>query len=265
MTLFRRLLRREKSRGNASQALVMALLGDEATLDGAAALDYLAAHWTDLPSVVGRDAQDAVTVASIPGGAIGLMHAPLPVPAGDLEGPVAVAWHWPEAAHTVPAHRAHVIIHAGSTVLDPLDLRLLLTKLTASVLSVGNGVGVYVGDAMLVRSARDYLSDAEQASRDNLPILSWIGFNPVREGTKLSGYTTGLRSFGLPELEVRGSTLSPAELFGTLAELANYQLSTGRVLRDGDTFGATETDRTRVQYRPSAFIPDTTVAALELP
>jgi hypothetical protein len=64
---------------------------------------------------------------------------------------------------------------------------------------------------------------------------------------------------------VRGSAMTPPELFGTLADLANYQLSTGKVLRDGDTFGASESDRTHVRYGPSAFIPDTTVAALELP
>ena len=265
MSLLRRLFRREMPRGVPNQALVMVLLGDDDSFGATAALDYLAAHWTDLPSVAGRDGQDAATVANIPGGMIGLVHVPMPVPAGDLDGPVAVAWHWPAAAQVVPTHRAHVIVHAGSTTLDALDVRLLLTKLAASVLSVSDGVGVHVGDAMLVRSAADYMSDAAQASRDNLPILSWVGFNPVREDDRLSAYTTGLTAFGLHELEVRGSALTPPELFGTLADIANYELSTGRVLNDGDTFGASESDRRRVRYRPSAFIPDTTVAALELP
>jgi hypothetical protein len=265
MSLLRRLFRREKPRRPAGQALVMVLLNDAESFSGPAALDYLAAHWADLPSVVGREAQDAVTVASIPGGTVGLMHMPIPVPAGDLEGPVAVAWHWPEAADVVPAHRAHVIVHAGSTTLDALDLRILVTRLAASALAVSDGVGVYVGDAMLVRSAADYLSDAAQASRGNLPILSWVGFNPVHEDDRLSAYTTGLTAFGLLELEVRGSAMTPPELVGTLADLANYQLSTGKALRDGDTFGASETARTQVRYGPSAFISDTTVAALELP
>ena len=265
MSLLRRIFRREKPRSVANQALVMVLVNDGESFSGPAALDYLAAHWADLPSVVGRDAQDAVAVASIPGGMIGLMHVPMPVPAGDLEGPIAVAWHWREAADVVPAHRAHVIVHAASTILDALDLRLLLTRLAASALAVSDGVGVYVGDAMLVRSAADYLSDAAEASRDNLPILSWVGFNPVREDERLSAYTTGLTAFGLPELEVRGSALTPPELLGTLADIATYELSTGKVLRDGDTFGASETDRMRVRYRASAFIPDVTVAGLELP
>ena len=133
------------------------------------------------------------------------------------------------------------------------------------MLAVGDGVGVYVGDAMLVRSAEDYREDAESASREALPLLSWVGFNPVREDATLSVYTTGLTSFGLLELEVRRSARPAAELFGTLADVANYQLTSGQVLRDGDTFGASPFDRTKVRYGASAFIPDVTVAALELP
>ena len=264
MSFLRRLLGRDETPAVASQAIVMVMLGDTAPFSGAAVLDYLTAHWSDLPSVAGLETKDAVTAASIPGGGLGFVHIPMPIPAGDLEGPVAVAWHWPEAATLVPAHRSHVIVHVGSTTLGALTVRLLLTKLAASVLAVTQGTGVYVGDAMLVRSAADYLEDATRASREELPILSWIGFNPVQEEGALSAYTTGLTAFGLQELEVRQSTRPAAELFGTLADLAHYQLSSGRVLRDGDTFGASESDRTQVRYVPSEFIQGTTVTRLEL-
>jgi Domain of unknown function (DUF4261) len=264
MNILRRLFRREKPQGATSHALAMVLLGDDAPFSGDAALDFLTTHWTDLPSVAGRETKDAVTVANIPGGVVGVVHVPMPVPSADLAGPVAVAWHWPEAAHTVAAHRAHVIVHAGSTTLSTIDLRLLLTKLAASVLSASNGVAVYVGDAMLVRSAADYQKDAANASRSELPILSWIGFNPVREGDQLSGHTTGLTAFGLRELEVRKRTMVPSEMFGMLADLANYQLVSGKVLRDGDTFGSSDADRTRIRYRSSAFIPEMAVAEVQL-
>ena len=265
MSFFRRLLGRDKPASAPHQALAMVMLGDAAPFSATAALDYLAAHWADLPGVAGRETTEAATVAQVPGGALGLVHIPMPIPAGDLAGPIALAWHWPEASAAVEAHRSHVIVHVGSTTLGAVDVRLLLTKVAASVLAVGQGVGVYVGDAMLVRSAADYRGDAEQASREDLPILSWIGFNPVQEDGALSAYTSGLTAFGLPELAVRRSARPAAELFGTLADVANYQLSSGRVLRDGDTFGASEFDRTRVRYGPSAFIPGMTVATLELP
>jgi len=264
MNFLRRLFGRDKVRSGANQALAMVMLDNAAPFSAPAAFDYLAAHWTDLPSVAGLETEGTAGVARIPGGVLGLVHVPMPIPAGDLTGPVAVAWHWPEASKEVMAHRSHVIAHAVSTTLDAIELRLLLTKLAASVLTVGHGIGAYIGEAMLVRSAQNFLEDADKASRENLPILSWVGFNPVREDSLLSVYTTGLTAFGFPELEVRGSALPAAELVGTLADVVNYQLSSGRTLRDGDTFGESEFHRTRVRYRRSAFIPDMTVAGLEL-
>lgn len=265
MNFLRRLLRRDKPQGGAHHALVMVLLGTEAPLDGAAVLNHLVARWDDIPSLGDRETRDEAAMAAIAGGVLGLASVPMPVPSGDLEGPIALAWHWPEAATIVPAHRSHVIVHVGSSTLGAIEVRLLATKLAASVLAVSDGVGVYVGDSMLVRSASDYLNDAAHASRHNLPLLSWIGFNAVGEDGRLSAYTTGLTAFGFLELEVQGSTLSTPEVFGTVADIANYQLGTGKVLHDGDTFGATEAERIRVRYRPSAFIPDTTVAVVELP
>jgi hypothetical protein len=264
MNFLRRFLRRDVPHAAANQAIVMVMLGDTAPLSATAVLAYLTAHWSDLPSVAGYETEDAVTSASVPGGSLGFVHIPMPIPAGDLSGPVALAWHWPAAAAVVPAHRSHVIVHVRSTTLDTIDVRLLLTKLAASILAVSEGSGVYVGDAMLVRSAADYLEDAVRSSREELPILSWVGFNPVQEEGALSAYTTGLTAFGLQELEVRQSARPAAELFGTLADIAHYQLSSGRVLRDGDTFGASEFDRTQVRYGPSAFISGAMVTTLQL-
>ena len=84
------------------------------------------------------------------------------------------------------------------------------------------------------------------------------------EDVRTSAYTSGLGWFGLRELEVRRSSLSPPDLLGTLADVAEYQISTARVLADGDTVGATADDRTRVRLLPSEFMPDTEVAVLEM-
>jgi hypothetical protein len=242
----------------------MVMLERVEPFDASDVLRRLSTHWSDLPSIAGIETNESASVTRIAGGALGLLHVPAPIPAGDLAGPTAVAWHWPEAASAIATHRSHAIVHVGSTDLDVLDVRLMVTKLAAAVLAVAGGIGVYIGDAMLVRSAVDYRRDAAEASRKNLPILSWVGFNVVQEEGALSAYTTGLTGFGLPELEVRRSPRPGGEVLGTLADIANHQLASGRVLRDGDTFGETEFDRTVVKYRSSAFIPDLTVAAFEL-
>ena len=265
MGLFSRLTgHRAKQTNETHQALAMVMLNPGATFDADQAIRRLIETSTDLPSIVDVNTKDGATVANIPGGTVGLVRMPMPIPAGDLVGPTAVAWHWPSAADTIAAHDHHLIVYATSSALERLDLRLFHTKLVASILASTDAAGVYVGDAMLVRSSQDYQGDAARASRDNLPIMLWVGFNAVREENTLSAYTSGLSAFGFLELEVHRSTQSLADLFGALADIANYQLSSGRALNDGDTFGATEFDRSRVFHRPSAFIPGTKVALLEL-
>jgi hypothetical protein len=264
MSLFERLLGRNKARIPEHHALLMVMLGDSEPFSAKSAFEYLATHWADLPSIVGHDNEETASVAKIPGGMVALAHMPAPIPPGDLAKPTAVAWHWPDAADAIASHKSHVIVHAKSSALDMIDVRLLATKLAASVIAVADGIGVYVGDAMLVRAGADYLSEAAGASRESLPILSWIGFNLVGEDEGFSAYTTGMSSFGLLELEVLRNKRPPAEIVGTLVDLVTYQLSTGNVIRDGDTFGESEADRTIVRNRAATFIPGSTVAGVEL-
>jgi uncharacterized protein DUF4261 len=263
MSIFKRILGKDKPRAPEHHALLMVMLPDGEAFSAKATFEYLTSHWTDLPSIVGHDVQEVASTANIPGGIVALGHMPVPIPPGDLTGPTAVAWHWPDATMAVASHRSHVIVHARSSALDAIDVKLVATKLAASVVAVADGVGVYVGDAMLVRSGADFRSDAESASRESLPILSWIGFNLVGEEQGVSAYTTGLSSFGLLELEVLRSTWPPADVVSRLVDLVNYQLSTGNVIRDGDTFGENESDRTVVRNRAATFIPGSTVAGVE--
>jgi Domain of unknown function (DUF4261) len=229
-----------------------------------AAVEYLRKHWEDLPSIIDVQTDGPTTGASIPGGAMGMVHIPAPIPQGHLEGPIKLAWHWPEAAALVPGHQSHVIVHVGSTKLSHVEIRLLLTKLMASILGTTEGVGVYSGDALLVWSAAEYLAQTQGASRDALPILLWIGLHPVHDPPGLSAYTTGLTSFGFLELEAHRSALAGPDLLGRMADLAQYQLASGKALEDGDTFGESEFDRTRIRHVRSEFIPEMDVALLEI-
>lgn len=242
----------------------MVMLRPGAVFDAAAVVQQFAQAWPDAPPVTDIETKELASTAAIPGGTVGFVHIPMPIPEGDLQGPIALAWHWPDAAASVAAHTSHVIVFASSTTLDRLDLRLLHTRILAAILASADAVGVYVGGALLIRSADDFRNDTLAATREQPPIPSWIGLNAVREETSLSAYTTGLSDFGIPEVEIRRSALPASDLFGIMADVASYQLSSQRILNDGDTFGRTASDRTRVRYSPSEFLPDTTVAVLEL-
>src|SRR5262245_18894813 len=118
MSILKRLLGKDQPRSPEHHALVMVMLPDAATFSAKAAFEYLASHWTDLPSIMGHDHQEAMSVANIAGGMVALAHMPAPIASGDLATPSAVAWHWPNAAEAVASHRSHVIVHARSSALD---------------------------------------------------------------------------------------------------------------------------------------------------
>src|SRR5262245_61327995 len=170
---------RQKKVQEPNHSLVMVLLRGTSAPDMDAAFSYLRDNWPNLPSILEIENEGPVTSARISGGSINVVHVPAPVPEGDLEGPTALAaWHWPTARADVAQQRGHLIVHAMSTELDRVDLRLLLTKFAAAMVAVFDSIGVYVGDALLVRSAKDYLEAALEADRENLPLLLWVGFNP---------------------------------------------------------------------------------------
>ena len=246
-----------------AQGLAMVLIQNNVMCDPAAAVRWLKEHYPGLPPITDLSTENLATTGKIPGGTVGLINVPSPVPAADLEGAIALAWHWPEAAEVVPRHRSHVICFASSSTMSLLDLRLLHTALVAAVTATTNASGVYLGDALMVREASAYLDEARAASHDDLPLLIWVGFNPVKTAGGHSAYTTGLTAFNLLELEIRDTELAWPALLSFMADVARYEIAGAVQVKDGETVGGSETERIRVRHKPSAFIPDMTVAVIE--
>jgi hypothetical protein len=247
-------------------ALAMVLLREPVPADGQAVLAHLRRQGADpvLPPITEVSAEQGVLVARIPGGTVKMLSLPAPIPPRELEGPVALAWHWPTAREEVAAHQGHVIVHASSTELHPMHVWRLHTRLVAAVVATTPALGVYVGDAMMVRSRDDWLDEALATEGDGLPILLWVGINPVREEDgRVSAYTTGMSSFGIMEMEVRSSARSFEDVMGRLTDAALYQVGSDNRLGDGETFGFSAEDRHLVRHLPSRFLPDTRVAVLD--
>ena len=259
MGFFKRLFRRTARSSAPAQALAMVLLPEGATFDPSAAIRRFADRFPSA-RLENIESQDQATTASFQGGTVGFVHVPIPVPAGDLEGPAALAWHWPGAATVIANHRTHVICFVSSPALSAVDLHLLHTQLIASIVEVTGALAVYVGDALLVRQGVDYVDEANEAGPENLPVLLWVGFNGVREETGHAAYTTGLARFGLLELETTVTTVPITTLLDRLGSIAAYELSTDTQIGDAHTVGSSAEERFRVQHGASTYMPDTLVA-----
>ena len=256
---------RSRARKPQVTALAMPMFAHRSPPDIAGALTWVRERFPDCPPIGALEGSDDTFTASIPGGQIGMAFVSAPVTSGDLEGPTALAWHWPSASATVAAHVAHEICFANSPELDFIALRLLHSRVIAGIAAVGSATAVYVGSSRLVREGQAYIAHIEQASRENLPLLSWLGFNPAEEESGRSAYTSGLGEFGLLELEIRNSALQWPDLFEFLANVAHYELATNVQIGDGETIGGSESERIVVRHLRSRFIPDTTVARIALP
>ena len=76
--------------------------------------------------------------------------------------------------------------------------------------------------------------------------------------------TTGMSAPGLMEIEGSARKTKPEDALGLLFNIAHYLCHRGPVLRDGDTFGLTPTEKHRVRHGPSAWEPRGHVLQLEL-
>lgn len=176
---------------------------------------------------------------------IGNMGAP--VPWGDLEGPCATSVLWPDSRNELREHKSHMIVTVSSNELTPVEQSILLTQVTAAVMSVSQGaLGVFWTNSLMVVPSNLFIDFAKEILPKGPPIDIWIDFRIDVEGSRRSsGFTTGLAALGLMEIEAVEAPESANALRDRLSGLADYLIRNGLVIKDGDTYGLDENERIR--------------------
>jgi len=210
--------------------------------------------WPSSPPITDLDYGEGVAKFRI-GSANGfIVRMSIPIPFGNLDEPCKTSFIWPTASHDLLGHDSHYVVSVteGGT---PLETAMTLTRLTSALLAACQGaIGVYYGDAGLVVSSKLYREVATELLMNSYPILIWMSVRLGPDGSGgTGGYTVGLSSLGLCEIEVASSKLRPNELAPKLYDLALYLLNSSAVVNDGDTVGQSAKERIRVSYGPSGF------------
>ena len=192
---------------------------------------------------------------------IGLIEAPLPK--GQIDDLCATAWYWRQACEATAPHRAHIVASVLETNLDRLDAHLLLTDVVAALMD-SNAIASYWGASLQSREA--VLRQSAGMSRDAPPVWLWINFrvtNDIEKGLSLS--TQGMEEFELREIEAKDIKRPGREVFGLLLGMAQYLVSKGPVIKDGETIGESPALNIRVRQGPSYWREGLTVYRVTWP
>jgi hypothetical protein len=256
----------------AAEQIVLAMVAlNRASLDGNKVVARLRARFGEeivsSPSI----SSDGIVQFTLEGRAnIFLTPIPLPIPWADIEGACEAAAtdvlrRWPAATEVMRAHKEHVLVVLSDAPPKILGQRIGLTHVVAAVLATTDAAGVFWGEGPIVHDPETFIEDAKAASLESIPYGLWVDLRVV-DGS-IPGTTTiftqGLPALGHREIEVIDSKAPPLEVISRIELLIDYLLDQGPIVRDGQTFGATDEERILVRFAPS-ILPREDVMVLAL-
>lgn len=188
-----------------------------------------------------------------------------PIPWDGLEGPCKTSILWPSATEDVKSHQHHLIVSVSDADLNPVQLSILLTKVTATILATcKNAIGVSWCNATMVIPRDIFIEFSEKVLPEGPPVHIWVDFRVGRgESNNSTGFTTGLAALGLMEIEAIDTPEPVSELKDRLTSLADYLITNGPVIDDGDTVGEDESELIKVVYGNSEFNHEDQVMTLK--
>ena len=187
-----------------------------------------------------------------------VMAMPMPLPEEEWRLPaLRAASQSPQLAPPFSGHKAHLVVTTIAEPSDHLASARSIAAVVGALIAVLPGCQAVVWANLVAHAAEAW----EVMSRDAFapypvfPYPLWVSLHPFKEGEKIGLITFGLMSFVGRELEFEPRDITPAEAMQKAAGLAVYLMQNGPVLKDGETFGATPTERILVRHAQSKRIP----------
>lgn len=183
---------------------------------------------------------------------VAVMSMPAPIPQ-DPGLWARAARTWPESEAVATNHQGHIIVSLlGKSERPLIAARLTTAVIGALIATVPECCGV-VWASRVARAADLWL----EASRWSLapypdyPFRLWVDILPFRSGAKIGAITMSLSAFVGREIEFVTGKLALPALFEKVAGLSVYLIEHGNVVKDGDTIGASASERIAVRYKNS--------------
>ena len=234
-------------------------------LPGAETVAALCGKLSDETPRVASQTDSAFTLSWDDGATANVTLVDRAIPWERLEGPCAVAWHWPDATSALKSHTDHLFV----TLLDDgrrrIDIAFRLSHLTVAVASAASdAVGLVWGASGSVHDPSNFATLASQSSPADLPLHLWIDFRVYeREGGGFGLFTTGMEALGRRELEVPHFSGDPQHLIGATYNIAHYVLEKDATLKDSEVIGLPDESQVTIREDQSSIDPEQEVFRLE--
>jgi hypothetical protein len=179
---------------------------------------------------------------------------PMPIPPDHLEPAYEFSWLWQTAKDDLRAHAAMLTLSADSG-RTRIDRMVALTMMASAFLGTcPQALGVLWDEAGHLVKGRVFRDFAAGQIPTQMPLFLWLGLPawPNPDGTT-SGYTVGLKQFGLVEIETTDAPLSVLELRQRFNKLAEILITREPEIRDGAIIARSENQTVRVSFGESQF------------
>lgn len=149
---------------------------------------------------------------------------------------------WDDALDAVSQHTSHVAISIVEGHGKPLEEGILLAKLLSVATEQTGATAIYTNGVLY--EAKKYQEETEQLRDDMLPMtnLIWVDIDFEEDGT-VSLYTSGMEEFDQLNVEFLHCPWDPERAWNYILSVANYVLTSGKELTDGDSVGRTEEEQ----------------------
>ncbi len=207
-------------------------------------------RWPDLPPAKGLVKSEHDVAFSMGAATVGLGSMPVQVPSHHFETRTVSQALWPTAPAGLVLHQSHLAVTV--TADAPIKpLMTLLTQITTSTIVASKGsMGVFWESTPLLISSENFLRYSKLLPSS--PVELWVDINvgPGRDGRQ-TGYTTGLATFGVREIEAVDVEESPDQLRARIRHLADQLLITQTDPTDGAVVGQLRNSSITAQAAPS--------------
>jgi hypothetical protein len=190
---------------------------------------------------------------------------PVPIPVEEIKRVAEHSLLFKDKKGIETKQKAHIIVSVHSKQGDLIDNRIKLTRLVRSVLMSTDAIGVYWGSSSQIIQKDIFIALTDSVKKESLPMIIWLGFTIGKgDGDEINLYSTGLKDFGFPEIEVIGLKMSRDDAYYFLLDLAGNIISLKDIIKEGDTVGRDANERLKVNYTKSLLTQDNKVLRIKM-